>query len=46
MDVMSRAIPDAECVIVAGAGHPVHFEFPELVGPRIIDFLTRAQREH
>ena len=25
-------------------GHPVHFEFPEIVGPRILDFLLRNSR--
>jgi len=46
MDAMSREIPRAELLIVEGGGHPVHFEFPELVGGRILDFLTGAQREH
>jgi pimeloyl-ACP methyl ester carboxylesterase len=41
MFTMKRAIPDAEWLIVNHAGHPVHFEFPDIVGPRIIDFLQR-----
>jgi pimeloyl-ACP methyl ester carboxylesterase len=38
---MKREIPGAEWLIVNDAGHPVHFEHPEIVGPRILDFLER-----
>ena len=41
MATMKRAIPGAEWLVVNHAGHPVHFEFPEIVGPRILDFLRR-----
>jgi pimeloyl-ACP methyl ester carboxylesterase len=39
---MKRAIPGAEWLIVNAAGHPVHFEHPGIVGPRILDFLRRS----
>ena len=42
MATMKREIPSAEWLIVNDAGHPVHFEHPEIVGPRILDFLERA----
>ena len=38
---MKRAIPGAEWLVVNNAGHPVQFEAPEIVGPRILDFLDR-----
>lgn len=38
---MKRAIPGAEWLVVNHSGHPVHFEHPEIVGPRILDFLAR-----
>ena len=41
MATMKREIPGAEWLIVNHAGHPVHFEHPEIVGPRILDFLAR-----
>jgi pimeloyl-ACP methyl ester carboxylesterase len=41
MVTMKREIPNAEWLIVNAAGHPVHFEHPEIVGPRILDFLER-----
>lgn len=41
MAVMKRCIPRAEWLIVNHAGHPVHFEHPEIVGPRVLDFLRR-----
>jgi pimeloyl-ACP methyl ester carboxylesterase len=41
MIVMKREIPDAEWLIVNRAGHAVHAEHPEFVGPRIVDFLLR-----
>jgi pimeloyl-ACP methyl ester carboxylesterase len=41
MATMKREIPGAEWLIVNHAGHPVHFEQPEIVGPRILDFLRR-----
>jgi pimeloyl-ACP methyl ester carboxylesterase len=34
-------IPDTEWLIVNHAGHAVHSEHPEIVGPRIVDFLLR-----
>jgi pimeloyl-ACP methyl ester carboxylesterase len=39
--VMKTEIPDAEWLIVNHAGHAVHSEHPEIVGPRIVDFLLR-----
>ena len=42
MATMRREIPAAEWLIVNHAGHPVHFEHPEIVGPRILDFLRRS----
>lgn len=42
MATMKREIPGAEWLIVNHAGHPVHFEHPEIVGPRVLDFLQRA----
>ena len=39
--VMKSEIPDAEWLIVNHAGHAVHAEHPEIVGPRIVDFLLR-----
>jgi pimeloyl-ACP methyl ester carboxylesterase len=42
MTTMKREIPGAEWLIVNHAGHPVHFEHPEIVGPRILDFLRRS----
>jgi pimeloyl-ACP methyl ester carboxylesterase len=41
MATMKREIPAAEWLIVNHAGHPVQFEHPEIVGPRILDFLRR-----
>ena len=41
MVVMKSEIPDAEWLIVNHAGHAVHAEHPEIVGPRIVDFLLR-----
>lgn len=41
MTTMKREIPGAEWLIVNHAGHPVHFEHPDIVGPRILDFLDR-----
>lgn len=41
MTTMKREIPNAEWLVVNHAGHPVHFEHPEIVGPRILDFLAR-----
>ena len=40
--VMKSEIPDAEWLIVNHAGHAVHSEHPDIVGPRIVDFLLRA----
>jgi pimeloyl-ACP methyl ester carboxylesterase len=42
MATMKREIPGAEWLIVNDAGHPVQFEHPEIVGPRVLDFLRRA----
>jgi pimeloyl-ACP methyl ester carboxylesterase len=42
MTTMKREIPGAEWLVVNNAGHPVHFELPEIVGPRILDFLRRS----
>ena len=42
MMTMKRAIPHAEWLILNNAGHPVHFELPDIVGPRILDFLSRS----
>ncbi len=41
MVVMKAEIPAAEWLIVNHAGHAVHSEHPEIVGPRMIDFLLR-----
>jgi pimeloyl-ACP methyl ester carboxylesterase len=41
MVVMKREIPAAEWLILNHAGHAVHFEHPEIVGPRMVDFHTR-----
>src|SRR5215210_415450 len=41
MTVMKQEIPGAEWLILNNAGHPVHFELPKIVGPRILDFLGR-----
>jgi pimeloyl-ACP methyl ester carboxylesterase len=41
MLTMKREIPSAEWLILNNAGHPVHFELPAIVGPRILDFLER-----
>jgi pimeloyl-ACP methyl ester carboxylesterase len=41
MAVMKREIPGSEWLIVNHAGHPVHFELPDIIGPRILDFLSR-----
>jgi pimeloyl-ACP methyl ester carboxylesterase len=41
MATMKREIPGAEWLIVNNAGHPVHFEHPGIVQPRILDFLRR-----
>lgn len=42
MDVMCRAIPRAECLIVEGAGHAVHFEAADVVRTRMLAFLSRG----
>jgi pimeloyl-ACP methyl ester carboxylesterase len=41
MFAMRTNIPNAEWLIVNHAGHAVHAEHPEIVGPRILDFLLR-----
>jgi pimeloyl-ACP methyl ester carboxylesterase len=42
MVTMKREIPRAEWLVVNHSGHAVHFEHPDVVGPRILDFLSRA----
>jgi pimeloyl-ACP methyl ester carboxylesterase len=41
MVAMKTEIPGAEWLVVNHAGHAVHAEQPEIVGPRIVDFLLR-----
>ena len=41
MVVMKSEIPDSEWLIINHAGHAVHSERPEIVRPRIVDFLLR-----
>ena len=41
MATMKRSIPAAEWLIVNNSGHPVHFEHPEIIGPRLLDFFER-----
>lgn len=41
MIAMKRNIPNAEWLIVNHAGHTVQHEHPEIVGPRVLDFLAR-----
>lgn len=41
MIAMLRNIPNAEWLIVNAAGHTVQHEHPEIVGPRVLDFLKR-----
>jgi pimeloyl-ACP methyl ester carboxylesterase len=41
MIAMKRNIPNAEWLIVNHAGHTVQHSHPEIVGPRILDFLAR-----
>ena len=41
MLTMKQEIPSAEWLILNNAGHAVHFELPEIVGSRILDFLDR-----
>jgi pimeloyl-ACP methyl ester carboxylesterase len=38
---MKRRIPGAELLIVNHAAHSPHRTHPHLVGPAIVDFLTR-----
>jgi pimeloyl-ACP methyl ester carboxylesterase len=38
---MKRNIPNAEWLIINHAGHTVQHTHPEIVGPRILDFLAR-----
>lgn len=38
---LARAIPGAECWIVPGARHSVMVDLPELVNPRIAEFLAK-----
>ncbi len=42
MVTMRREMPRAEWLIVNHAGHAVHAEHPEIVLPRILDFLDRS----
>jgi pimeloyl-ACP methyl ester carboxylesterase len=39
MEALSAAYPGAELAGIAGAGHMLHIERPELVAPRIEAFL-------
>ena len=39
---MKREIPNAEWLVLNDSGHPVQFEHPEIVGPRVLDFLRRS----
>ena len=41
MIAMKRNIPNAEWLIINNAGHTVQHTHPEIVGPRILDFLAR-----
>lgn len=41
MVAMKRTIPGAEWLIVNNAGHTVQHTHPEIVGPRMLDFLHR-----
>jgi pimeloyl-ACP methyl ester carboxylesterase len=41
MFTMKREIAGAEWLVVNHSGHAVHAEHPEIVGPRILDFLLR-----
>ncbi|MDE3090255.1 MAG: alpha/beta fold hydrolase [Chloroflexota bacterium] len=41
---LSRDLPNAELVILEGAGHVPHAEFPAVVNPLLLDFLTRDER--
>ena len=41
MIAMKRNIPNAEWLIIDNAGHTVQHTHPEIVGPRILDFLAR-----
>ena len=41
MIVMKAEMPPAEWLIVNHAGHAVHSKHPEIVGPRMVDFLLR-----
>jgi pimeloyl-ACP methyl ester carboxylesterase len=42
MVTMKREIPNAEWLVLNDSGHPVQFEHPEIVGPRVLDFLRRS----
>jgi pimeloyl-ACP methyl ester carboxylesterase len=42
MVTMKREIPRAEWLIVNHSGHAVHFEHPEIVGPCVLDFVSRS----
>ena len=39
---LKRHIPGAELLLVNHAGHLVQLTHPHLVGPAIVDFLTRS----
>jgi pimeloyl-ACP methyl ester carboxylesterase len=34
-------LPGVECIVVEQAGHVPHYERPEVVNPRLIEFLNR-----
>jgi len=38
-----KALPDAEVIIVPGAGHGLNMEKPEFVNKKIIEFLSDNQ---
>jgi len=39
--VMKRVIPTAELCVINNAGHTVQDSHPQLIGPIVLDFLTR-----
>jgi len=44
MEALSAAYPGAEFAGIAGAGHMLHIERPELVAPRIEAFLDSREK--
>jgi pimeloyl-ACP methyl ester carboxylesterase len=41
---MKRHIPGAQLLIVNHAGHPAHWTHPHLVGPVMLDLLSRCDQ--